>query len=79
MTRKVLSILFGLVLPAAAAAQGVAPVPPVPVPPPMVLTPADPYSMLLMAIPLCLLYVVGILMCKWMPKGRNPFAEAYEP
>ena len=45
----------------------------------MVLTPADPYSMLLMAIPLCLLYVVGILMCKWMPKGRNPFAEAYEP
>jgi sec-independent protein translocase protein TatC len=44
----------------------------------MVLTPADPYSMLLMAIPLCLLYVVGILMCKWMPKGRNPFAEAYE-
>lgn len=45
----------------------------------MVLTPADPYSMLLMAVPLCLLYVVGILMCKWMPKGRNPFAEAYEP
>ena len=45
----------------------------------MVLTPADPYSMLLMAIPLCLLYVVGILMCKWMPRGRNPFAEAYEP
>jgi sec-independent protein translocase protein TatC len=45
----------------------------------MVLTPADPYSMLLMAIPLCFLYVVGILMCKWMPKGRNPFAEAYEP
>ncbi|MFN0018928.1 MAG: twin-arginine translocase subunit TatC [Pirellulaceae bacterium] len=44
----------------------------------MVLTPADPYSMLLMAVPLCLLYVVGILMCKWMPKGRNPFAEAYE-
>ncbi|MCE9525025.1 MAG: twin-arginine translocase subunit TatC [Planctomycetales bacterium] len=44
----------------------------------MVLTPADPYSMLLMAIPLCLLYVVGILVCKWMPKGRNPFAEAYE-
>ncbi len=45
----------------------------------MVLTPADPYSMLLMAVPLCLLYVVGIYMCKWMPQGRNPFAEAYEP
>jgi sec-independent protein translocase protein TatC len=44
----------------------------------MVLTPADPYSMLLMAIPLCLLYVVGIAMCLWMPRGRNPFAEAYE-
>lgn len=45
----------------------------------MVLTPADPISMLLMAAPLCLLYVLGILMCKYMPAGRNPFAEAYEP
>ena len=45
----------------------------------MVLTPAEPISMLLMAGPLCLLYVLGIVMCKYMPKGRNPFAEAYEP
>lgn len=45
----------------------------------MVLTPADPISMLLMALPLCLLYVLGIAMCKYMPQGRNPFAEAYEP
>jgi sec-independent protein translocase protein TatC len=45
----------------------------------MVLTPADPISMLLMALPLCLLYLIGILMCKYMPQGRNPFAEAYEP
>jgi sec-independent protein translocase protein TatC len=45
----------------------------------MVLTPADPISMMLMAGPLCLLYVLGIVMCKYMPKGRNPFAEAYEP
>ena len=45
----------------------------------MVLTPADPISMLLMAGPLCGLYVLGIFMCKFMPKGRNPFAEAYEP
>jgi sec-independent protein translocase protein TatC len=45
----------------------------------MVLTPADPISMLLMAGPLCGLYVLGILMCKYMPRGRNPFAEAYEP
>lgn len=45
----------------------------------MVLTPADPISMLLMALPLCVLYLLGIIMCKYMPKGRNPFAEAYEP
>lgn len=45
----------------------------------MVLTPADPISMMLMAVPLCLLYVLGILMCRYMPRGRNPFAEAYEP
>ncbi len=44
----------------------------------MVLTPADPISMILMAVPLCLLYVLGIAFCKFMPKGRNPFAEAYE-
>ncbi len=45
----------------------------------MVLTPADPISMLLMAAPLCVLYLFGIAMCKYMPAGRNPFAEAYEP
>jgi sec-independent protein translocase protein TatC len=45
----------------------------------MVLTPADPVSMLLMAAPLCLLYVLGIAMCKYMPSGKSPFAEAYEP
>jgi sec-independent protein translocase protein TatC len=45
----------------------------------MILTPADPISMMLMAGPLCLLYLLGIVMCKYMPKGRNPFDEAYEP
>jgi sec-independent protein translocase protein TatC len=45
----------------------------------MVLTPADPVSMLLMAIPLCFLYVLGIGLCKWMPRGRSPFEAAYEP
>jgi sec-independent protein translocase protein TatC len=45
----------------------------------MVLTPADPVSMLLMAVPLCFLYVLGIGMCKWMPRGRSPFQAAYEP
>jgi sec-independent protein translocase protein TatC len=45
----------------------------------MVLTPADPISMLLMAIPLTFLYFGGILMCKYMPRSRNPFDEGYEP
>jgi sec-independent protein translocase protein TatC len=45
----------------------------------MVLTPADPVSMMLMAVPLCLLYLLGILMCRFMPRGRSPFEEAYEP
>ena len=45
----------------------------------MVLTPADPVSMLLMAVPLCLLYLLGIVMCRYMPAGKSPFAEAYEP
>jgi len=37
----------------------------------MVLTPSDPYSMLLMAVPLTVLYFGGVLMCKMMPR-RNP-------
>ncbi|MBP86431.1 MAG: twin-arginine translocase subunit TatC [Planctomycetaceae bacterium] len=45
----------------------------------MMLTPADPYSMLLMAGPLTGLYFLGIAMCRWMPRGENPFNEAYEP
>lgn len=45
----------------------------------MLLTPMDPISMLLMAIPLTGLYFLGIALCKWMPKGRNPFDEAYDP
>lgn len=45
----------------------------------MFLTPADPISMLLMAVPLTILYFLGIGLCIWMPKGRNPFAEAYDP
>lgn len=44
----------------------------------MVLTPADPVSMLFMAIPLTFLYFLGILMCKWMPRYKSPFAEGYE-
>jgi sec-independent protein translocase protein TatC len=45
----------------------------------MVLTPADPVSMLFMAIPLTFLYFLGIGMCRWMPRGQNPFDAAYEP
>ena len=39
----------------------------------MILTPADPISMLLLAIPLTLLYFLGVGMCQWMPKNSNPF------
>jgi sec-independent protein translocase protein TatC len=45
----------------------------------MLLTPADPVSMLMMALPLSALYFLGIGMCRWMPKNRSPFAEGYEP
>jgi sec-independent protein translocase protein TatC len=45
----------------------------------MLLTPADPVSMLLMAVPLTGLYFLGIGMCRWMPRKRSPFAEGYDP
>ena len=45
----------------------------------MILTPADPISMITLAIPLTILYFGGVLLCFWMPKTRNPFKEAYEP
>ena len=38
----------------------------------MFLTPADPTSMLLMAVPLTILYGGGILLCKWFPRNRSP-------
>lgn len=44
----------------------------------MFLTPADPYSMLLMAVPLTILYGGGILLCKYLPRGRNPFDSPEE-
>ena len=40
------------------------------------LTPPDPYSMLLMAFPLTFLYFGGILLCKLLPRKPNPFGEA---
>jgi len=45
----------------------------------MVFTPADPISMIMLGGPLILLYFGGIGLCKWMPRGRNPFSEAYDP
>lgn len=36
-----------------------------------VLTPADPYSLLLMAIPLTILYFGGVLLCQYMPRGAG--------
>jgi sec-independent protein translocase protein TatC len=41
----------------------------------MVLTPSDPQSMLLMAIPLTVLYFGGILLCQWMPRRTTPFGD----
>ncbi len=39
----------------------------------MFLTPADPTSMMLMAVPLTLLYFGGILLCHYMPRSGSPF------
>jgi sec-independent protein translocase protein TatC len=33
-----------------------------------ILTPADPYSMLFLALPLCLLYFGGLCLCRWLPR-----------
>ena len=46
----------------------------------MLLTPADPISMLLLAIPLTLLYFLGIVMCRYMPGyNPNPFGDVPAP
>ena len=37
------------------------------------LTPGDPYSMLLMSVPLVVLYFCGILMCKLFPRSKSIF------
>jgi sec-independent protein translocase protein TatC len=44
----------------------------------MLLTPADPGSMMLMAVPLTLLYFGGILLCRFMPRRRSPYDEEEE-
>jgi sec-independent protein translocase protein TatC len=42
----------------------------------MFLTPADPISMMLLAVPLTLLYFLGVAMCRYMPGyNPNPYGE----
>ena len=41
----------------------------------MILTPADPTSMIAMFVPLTVLYFGGILLCRFMPRSKSPFAE----
>jgi sec-independent protein translocase protein TatC len=45
----------------------------------MLLTPADPISMLLMACPLTVLYFGGILFCKYLPRRASPYGAGYDP
>lgn len=45
----------------------------------MILTPADVTSMVSLAVPLMVLYFLGILMCKYIPRGRGLGSAAYDP
>ncbi len=45
----------------------------------MILTPADPYSMIGLAVPLIVLYFLGILLCHYMPKGAGFGSAAVDP
>ena len=45
----------------------------------MLLTPADPISMLLMACPLTLLYFGGIALCRFLPRPSSPYGVGYDP
>jgi sec-independent protein translocase protein TatC len=44
----------------------------------MVLTPAEPYSMMLMCAPLIGLYFFGVALCAWMPRRKTPFGDVIE-
>jgi len=44
----------------------------------MILTPADPTSMIGMCVPLIALYFFGIMLCKWLPKMGSPH-QGYDP
>jgi len=45
----------------------------------MLVTPADLTSMISLMIPLIFLYFLGVLMCKYIPKGRGLGSDAYDP
>ena len=45
----------------------------------MIVTPADVTSMIALAIPLTFLYLLGILMCLFIPQGRGMGRDAYDP
>ena len=45
----------------------------------MLVTPADPISMMMLAVPLTLLYFGGVGLCRFMPKRTSPFGEGYDP
>lgn len=45
----------------------------------MIVTPADVMSMVALAVPLVFLYALGILMCKFIPRGRGMGGNAYDP
>jgi sec-independent protein translocase protein TatC len=45
----------------------------------MLVTPADVTSMVALAIPLMLLYFLGIGLCQFMPRGRGLGSGAYDP
>jgi sec-independent protein translocase protein TatC len=44
----------------------------------MLLTPADPVSMLLMAVPLTVLYFGGIVLCRWIPRRSSPLGDGHQ-
>lgn len=45
----------------------------------MMVTPADLTSMISLMVPLVFLYFLGVLMCKYMPRGRGLGSDAYDP
>lgn len=45
----------------------------------MILTPADAYSMILMAVPLTFLYFLGIFLCHYLPRSAMQSGRAVDP